>query len=190
MGLDMYLERCNRKAWGYKDVAVDDVKENNPSLYEEIKPFLVMHGKHYKWESIFEEIGYWRKANAIHNWFVQNVQDGCDDCGVYEVTKEQLEELLDICTQVKDASQMEKGWVRNGSIYENGRWCPCYQEGEYVANSELAKELLPTQNGFFFGSTEYDQWYMEDIVSTVEILTKVLDETDFETQMVAYSSSW
>ena len=40
------------------------------------------------------------------------------------------------------------------------------------------------------GSTEYDQWYMEDVVSTVEILTKVLDETDFETQMVAYSSSW
>ena len=29
---------------------------------------------------IDEEVGYWRKANAIHKWFVDNVQDGNDDC--------------------------------------------------------------------------------------------------------------
>jgi hypothetical protein len=39
MGLDMYLEKCDRKAWGYKNVDINNVKENNPKLYEEIKPF-------------------------------------------------------------------------------------------------------------------------------------------------------
>lgn len=162
MGLDMYLERCNRKAWGYKDVDIEDAKENNPALYNKIKPFLTIRGKYISWESIFEEVGYWRKANAIHKWFVDNVQDGEDDCGCYEVTKEQLEELLDVCIQVRDSSQMEK----------------------------TAQELLPTQSGFFFGSTVYDEWYVDDLIDTINILTKALKETDFDNQMVVYTSSW
>ena len=190
MGLDMYLERCNRKAWGYKDLDLGDVKENNPALYEEIKQFITVRGKYFQWESIFKEVGCWRKANAIHKWFVDNVRYGNDDCGTYEVSKEQLEELLDICTQIKDATKMEKGWVHNGDRVANGMLCPNYEEGEYIVNAEVAEELLPTQDGFFFGSTEYDQWYMEDIKDTIEILTKVLKETDFETQMIVYSSSW
>lgn len=28
---------------------------------------------------IIYEVAYWRKANHIHNWFVQNIQDGIDD---------------------------------------------------------------------------------------------------------------
>ena len=42
----------------------------------------------------------WRKANAIHKWFVNNVQDGVDDCGQYKVTKEQLIELRNVCDDV------------------------------------------------------------------------------------------
>lgn len=43
---------------------------------------------------IIEEVGYWRKANAIHGWFVDNVQEGNDNCGDYSVSREKLEELL------------------------------------------------------------------------------------------------
>ena len=64
------------------------------------------------------------------------------------------------------------------------------EDGEYIENPEVAAEYLPTQSGFFFGSTDYDQWYMEDIESTIEILTNVLKETDFDNQMVVYTSSW
>ena len=46
------------------------------------------------------EIGYWRKANAIHKWFVDNVQNGVDDCGEYKVTKEQLIQLHNACNDV------------------------------------------------------------------------------------------
>ena len=51
-------------------------------------------------EQITYEVCYWRKANAIHKWFVDNVQEGEDDCGNYEVSKDQLKELLDIINQV------------------------------------------------------------------------------------------
>lgn len=46
------------------------------------------------------EVGYWRKANAIHKWVVDNVQGGTDDCGNYHVTREQLQELKTLCEKV------------------------------------------------------------------------------------------
>lgn len=190
MGLDMFLERCNRKAWGYKDFDIEDVKESNPKLYEEIKPFLTMRGKYVQWESIFAEVGYWRKANAIHKWFVENVQDENDDCGYYEVTKEQAEELLNTCKKVKAETQTEKNWVKNGEKLANGMWCPIFEEGDIIVNPEIAEELLPTQEGFFFGGTGYDQWYIQSIEDTIEILTRALEETDFDKEMLVYTSSW
>jgi len=45
-------------------------------------------------------VGYWRKANAIHDWFVNNVQDGEDNCREYRVTLEQLRELRGLCEQI------------------------------------------------------------------------------------------
>lgn len=50
--------------------------------------------------TIASEVGYWRKANQIHNWFVRNVQGGTDDCGRYYVSIEQLKELLELVNQV------------------------------------------------------------------------------------------
>ena len=48
------------------------------------------------------EAMYCRKANAIHKWFVDNVQNGTDDCGTYEVSRKQLQELLDLIIEVID----------------------------------------------------------------------------------------
>lgn len=190
MGLDMYLEKCDRKAYGFKDFDVEEVKKNKPDIYNEIKPYLHERGKYYHWESIFEEVGYWRKANAIHKWFVDNVQNEVDDCGTYEVSKEKLKELLEICIEVRDNSKVVKGWIKNGERFENGICYPIMEEGEYIENPEVAEELLPTQGGFFFGSTGYDQWYMEDIKKTIDILTKALEVVDFDREMVVYTSSW
>lgn len=56
---------------------------------------------------IIEEVMYWRKANAIHAWFVENVQEGVDDCKEYWVGVDKLKELIDLCSKVvetKDAS--------------------------------------------------------------------------------------
>ena len=38
---------------------------------------------------------YWRKANQIHGWFVKNVQNNNDDCGLYEVSIDQIKKLRD-----------------------------------------------------------------------------------------------
>lgn len=190
MGLDMFLEKCNRKVWGYRDIDIEEIKDTKPTLYAELKPYVKERGKYYKWESLFEEVGYWRKATTIHNWFVLNVQDGIDDCDSYEVPKDKIEELLEICKSIKANCPLVDGVVQSRQIFKEGKWQPIYEQGKVLTNTATAEELLPTQSGFFFGSTDYDEYYMADIEETIEILTKVLAETDFDNEMIVYHSSW
>lgn len=146
--------------------------------------------KEYPFKSLKEEVGYWRKANQIHNWFVQNVQNMVDDCGVYEVSEEQLKELLDVCRKVLTACTMVPGKVHTGTRYMNGQTEELYEDGLVVLDKNTALELLPPARGFFFGSCAIDQYYVEDVADTIKIIENVLATTDFKTQIVAYHASW
>ncbi|MBM5783002.1 MAG: hypothetical protein FJ368_06265 [Pelagibacterales bacterium] len=57
------------------------------------------------------------------------------------------------------------------------------------ADHSLAEELLPSKSGFFFGSTEYDEYYFEDISYTIDELEKILSENN-ENANFYYCSSW
>ena len=87
MGLDMYLTG-RRYLWSSN--------ENDKEVADAIdKLDIGTNGMRVK--GVECEAMYWRKANAIHGWIVENVQDGEDDCKEYEVTIEQLQELVDAC---------------------------------------------------------------------------------------------
>lgn len=150
MGLDMYLEkRTYVRQWEHQTPEEQykvEVTKGGESV--NIDPKRVTY--------VIEEVGYWRKANQIHQWFVENVQNGVDNCSEYCVSKGQLEDLLEICIKI-------------------------------LNDNSLAEELLPTASGFFFGGTEYDEWYFKDIENTIEVLKEALssDSGDFY-----YSSSW
>lgn len=102
--------------------------------------------------AIVEQVGYWRKANQIHNWFVQNVQDGEDNCAEYYVSIDQLKQLRETCI--------------TALVTKNA-------------------DLLPPTEGFFFGSTEIDQFYWDDLKETVEILADLDENADYY-----YNASW
>ena len=172
---------CTLKEW----CGVDENELPSKDVIELYKSF------YYGYGHIMEKVGYWRKANQIHNFFVKNVQDGEDDCSYHnECTKEILEDLLDKCYKVLTGSIMMIGQVKNGQQYVDGEWVDCMEPGKVIINPEVAEELLPSRGGFFFGSTSYDEYYMQDIEDTIEIIKNVLATTDFETQMLAYCSSW
>jgi hypothetical protein len=55
-------------------------------------------------------------------------------------------------------------------------------------NNELAEQLLPTKEGFFFGGKDYDQSYFDDLKETIEVIDNALampEQWDFN-----YRSSW
>jgi hypothetical protein len=143
MGLDMYLN-AKRFIWYNEDGVSDLVSQAFPEL----------KGRAVK--QVIVEAMYWRKCNAIHKWFVDNVQEGTDDCGDYYVSREQLEALRQLILKVLDTKDARG---------------------------------LPPQEGFFFGSTDVDDYYWQDLRRTADELEKVLEEFpeswDFE-----YHSSW
>lgn len=144
---------------------------------------------------IVYDAGQWRKANQIHNWFVQNIQKGNDDCGEYYVEIDQLKDLLSICEQIKSRIVLEETMITNGMHPEKQadgttKLVPNMIKGMKIINPEVCEELLPTQEGFFFGSTDYDQWYMDDIDRTIDILSKIVSKKDSINVSYYYSSSW
>ena len=102
------------------------------------------------------EVAYWRKANAIHNWMVANVQNGDDDCREYYFSPEAMQRLLSVCEAV-------------------------------LENLGEAGELLPPTSGFFFGSTDIDEYYLRDVKYTRDRLTECLKCASWS---FYYSSSW
>ena len=150
MGLDMYLNKHTYvQQWEHqKPEEKYNVEVTKGGETANINPKKVKY--------IIEEAGYWRKQNQIHRWFVENIQNGTDDCGEYYVSKDALASLLELCEKVK-------------------------------ADNTLADELLPGASGFFFGGTEYDEWYFNGIDNTIEILKEALEDENGE---YLYSSSW
>lgn len=191
--LDRPIERKSLSMKEWCNCNIEDVNLEMAEIYkaEYIHRYsLCDKEKEYGYKTIFQPIAQWRKANQIHKWFVDNIQDGNDDCGIYEVSKESLCNLLDICKQVINETKLIKGKIQNGYTYKDGKLVPNWEEGELIEDSSVAELLLPTMEGFFFGSTGYDQWYLADINYTITTLEKVVNETDFKHEIVMYSSSW
>ena len=185
---------CTFKEWcGCKEQELPD--KETIDYFRDIREFYYPswdNEKKYGSWRIIENVGYWRKANQIHNWFVENVQDGEDDCDYHhEVTRETLELLNATCEAVIKASKLVSGKIECGyTLDNNGNRVYSYQDGLIVEDSTIAERFLPTTSGFFFGGTNYDEWYINDLKETIEIIDKVLAETDFDSQMIFYVSSW
>jgi hypothetical protein len=180
MGLDMYLS---------KKTYVQNWEHQTPEFRHTIT---VKRGgkkrtdiKPERISEITEQLCQWRKFNALHNWFVQNCGEGIDDCKEVYVDRKSLEELLVVLQKVKsalDKSKKKKVPVHTG--WANGK--ETYEESE-VYDCNKVEELLPTASGFFFGGTEYDEWYYNDVSRTIVLFEELLKEEggDFY-----YQASW
>lgn len=161
MGLDHHLyKKTYVKNWDYylpeERTEITVSKNGNPTS---IKPERIKY--------VTEELIVWRKFNALHKWFVDNVQNGEDDCGEYYVTRKKLETLLSILKEVILLKPDEGGTV----------------------DVEKLNRLFPTASGFFFGDTSYDGWYFQNVEETIEKLEAELAEDEGESDYY-YDSSW
>jgi hypothetical protein len=57
-------------------------------------------------------------------------------------------------------------------------------------NFTLAKELLPPVQGFFFGGDEIDEYYKEDVNSTIKIIEELLEEHEQSKEHGLYSGDF
>lgn len=136
MGLDMHFSSKR-----YISEYTDSDKELNTKVKDIAATFVT----EWSVREISYRVGYWRKANAIHNWFVKNVQDGEDDCKQYYVG---TKSILDLYATVVE----------------------CLEGG-----IEVAVNKFPPTAGFFFGSTEIDEYYWQDLEDTKRMLQPIVD---------------
>lgn len=140
---------------------------------------------------ITEDVAYWRKANQIHNWFIANCASGEDNNTEMSVSREQLQELVDTCKKVIEGSELIEGQVENGYTFdEKNNKKPIMEDGKYIKDPKLAEELLPTTDGFFFGSTDYNEWYLDNLKETISQIEPLLAEDDDGEGEFIYSPSW
>ena len=155
MGLDMYLTKKTFIGAQYSSTKINvelAITSNNEPI--RIDPKRISY--------IEEQVGYWRKANHIHKWFVDNCCNSEDNCQTVYVDEEKLMKLLSDCKKVKE-------------------------------NPKLGPELLPTQEGPFFGSIEYDEDYMNDIDYTISVIKQLIIEKGTKDYMdfdIYYRASW
>ena len=162
MGLDQYLTAKKYVSkWDYSnDYKNKEVRQDFTDLLPMDTPDITRYGQ-YAGITVEYPVGYWRKANAIHNFFVQEVGESVDDCREMYVHRDVLVDLRERCAEVIGSDDME----------------------------EMAKEVgLETVSGFFFGDTEYGDWYKEDLKLTIEICDHVL--TLPEEYSLHYQASW
>jgi hypothetical protein len=159
MGLDMYLyvskyESCSKYDQNFEERRTGFYPEELQELADSITE------NNFMSKTTQYQVAYWRKANQIHNYFVNRCADGEDDCREVWVSLEALEELVALCREV-------------------------------IAKPEKAKEELPTRAGFFFGDTDYDEYYIRDLEQTVEMLEPVIkflkENKNYEAY---YRASW
>ena len=167
----MYLT-AKRYLWSYPEDGPDaKIADAIAGMFPEIDGNAtkdVFSNRPFRVNQVECEVGYWRKANAIHNWFVKNVQNGVDECQPTRLEWEDLDQLRQDCKKVKE---------------DNSR----------------AETLLPPAAGFFFGSTELDEWYFRSLDTTIDTIDKIekalvteqLDDgTRYSKWDFEYQSSW
>ena len=156
MGLDMYL---SAQINSYRSYGSEPDAER-AAMEKAASELGLPASANIDFIKIEREVAYWRKANQIHRWFVENVQEGNDDCGNYYVERDQLVQLRDLCD----------------SLLAN-------------RDNKEALEKLPPRSGFFFGGTEVDEYYWSDLESTVEQINRALADVSEKAEFY-YHSSW
>lgn len=185
MGLDMYLSKKTYvKKWEHQsdENSFDVSIKKGGVTYPNIKPERVSY--------VTEEVMYWRKANQIHGWFVNNCEEHTPDVK-YSLDRNQLVDLVSDCKKVleilntspKTTKQVVGGW-KNGEDY--------MIDVEVYDNVDEVLKILPPTQGFFFGSSDIDGWYKEQIEETITTLEEELSATEADGygSEYEYYASW
>lgn len=146
MGLDMYF---NARRFVWRKFDKNDEDRPDDVLANAVDEALGL-GEDFPVTRIEVEVGYLRKANAIHGWLVDTFADGKDDCEPLFLEMEDFDKLKALIDPILELESAGK-------------------------NSEaisLAEKTLPPTDGFFFGSDEVDQWYFDALKEMSKIIEK------------------
>lgn len=182
MGLDMYL-------YAEKYVSSSDTfDKEHPNMFNKIKQiagFEKLPTPDFSNILVKQLVGYWRKANAIHGWFINTIASGVDECQEIHLSREQLETLRDDCIKAL-ANPSREYKVENPKVFY--QLCDYLNSLETELTPETFENPLPPVEGFFFGGNELTEYYYNQLEYTVDLITTLLEQSN-ELEFM-YRASW
>ena len=172
MGLDIYFKRVNKIDFQFAK------KKDTQDAYDELE---------------IENVGYFRKVNCLLPFFGYE-----DNLSIHPIEKCQIEELVSIAKEL-----LKEHHAINSSILSYKEILEVYKDDKkktkeiqekmdalWANFAEIASKKLPTTDGFFFGSTKYNEWYINDLTEIVNVFEEILDSTDFEIDQIVMYCWW
>ena len=137
----------------------------------------------YKIQRKGKELSYFRKVNFLVKFFNDKMVEYCGETILdgldIPIDKKWCEELLDKCNQV---------------INKYNELKASYTPDTDCNNTKLFEsEVLPTMAGFFYGSTDYDKWYLGDVKDVIEHLkNNIIPEFDKldDNEYIVFNTDW
>lgn len=206
MGLDMYLY-ADKYVSNSSDTLIEKYPEyrQQKEQYEAVTNAMNMSAlptPEFGGMHVTKCVAYWRKANSIHGWIVRNLADGKDECQRINVEREDLIALRDSCvraladranaTPTKETTMTYKDDGSNAEAVVNSIIEKFKLEAlKSNTNTMLADPLdVEPTAGFFFGSTEKDEYYYRDLEYTVEVLNSLIAISLDSDYSFYYQASW
>ena len=166
MGLDMYIYKFKKPIDLSSQSAISLFKDlNNVEQINDrkLKDFIIdyVYVDEEEEMHLCQRVAYWRKANMVHKFLYDSREDKTlSDYMSIPISINTLGELLGICKEIVYRYSQNN---TKGILY--------------------AKEKLPTQKGFFFGSIEYDDGYFSDIEITISQIESLLQNMQLDEEL-------
>lgn len=142
-----------------------------------------------------KKLSYFRKVNFLVKFFNDKIMyydsstipDGLD----IPIDKEWCEELLEKCNKVVNKYNELKASYTSNTNDDNTNLFESQEANDLFA--KFASETLPTMAGFFYGSTDYDEWYLNDVKDVIEHLqNNIIPEFDKldDDEYIVFNADW
>jgi hypothetical protein len=204
MGLDMYLyAEKHISAYDFESVNGEMTRKDNLE-YDKVIEASGLNSiptAEYGSVRVTKCVAYWRKANAIHGWIVRNCADGVDECQRISMDRDDLIALRNACVvglQDRDKAvptqESEVYTIDSGSENSTVKSIMEAFAKETARSSRVildeGDDPIPPVSGFFFGSTEKDEYYYRELAETAETINSIL-ASDIEGEYdYHYQASW
>lgn len=174
MGLDMWFYKKtyvkNYDFQGADELHQIEVRKAG-KIREDIKPERIAY--------IVEEVGYFRKFNALHGWILNNSAEGNEPSGGGEITIS-MEVLRELVATLDKVSKI----LAEAKVIVNSKGDMIYEVEEDVS------DIFPPTEGFFFGSQGIDEYYKECVNEAVIVFKNILDDLEQNDSHLTYHASW
>lgn len=127
------------------------------------------NGKRKEVQSIFNDLARLPKMNQVLAWLSKNVTDGVIDKEYHEIPKDKMIELVNAIKEVYTKISKE------GDKYK-------------VDDEDTAKKYLPVMENApnFWGPTDYNEAYAEQVVKAYNVFTRILNGTNFDKETIYF----